>query len=460
MHRRLGDLAVLIDRDFDVREGLMRLTPGGAWRPIGRALCGKTAFVGLEENLGLRPSKAEIAFAFEAILAERIRMDVIGRGCGPTLVLQSSEKSVRRVKVQSLQLSTEHAFNISVSEQDSPSIQTQVEVRLVVKPHWQGKDGLTEFAYAFSRSFPAPCAISTHTQGMPRRLTEELLDIGNTVSDEEENDDISREDAAPRNLAEYASQKADFSQSAGVPAEYDFRRDHSECLKPARGQGFCGSSYVLAALGAFEKQFCRHSPGHATKVQSAQWAFNCAIDSCGCDGGSVDKVHEALLYHGSVSEECLPYVSGQIHGPSGNPLGNDYCREALLSECGKARLYARNADAYELAGTSTQAGYGGWSAGMTQWLSGERAIIVAILSYGAVTSTMRVYTDLFSYTTGIYERTSKDFQGRSAVQLMGWGVEPKSGTSYWIGEHSWGPKWGENQRLEACSIQDCNIICN
>lgn len=91
----------------------------------------------------------------------------------------------------------------------------------------------------------------------------------------------------------------------------------------------------------------------------------------------------------------------------------------------------------------------------TQWLSGERAILTAILAYGAVASTMRVYADFLNYVGGVYKLRSADYQGKSAVQLIGWGVEPKSGTPYWIAEGNFGPKWGENQKLQACSVRDC-----
>jgi len=134
-------------------------------------------------------------------------------------------------------------------------------------------------------------------------------------------------------------------------------------------------------------------------------------------------------------------------------MGSAYCRQSAIATCTGRRFFARHPNPYEVQ--SAPLILNGVPSDATQWLSGERAISIAIISYGAVVSTMRVYSDFLGYLTGVYQRRSADFQGRTAVQLIGWGVEPSSGAPYWLAESNWGQKWGESQYFKACSVRDC-----
>lgn len=454
IRRPLGDLAVLIDDNLDVRQGLMRLDAAGPWRPIDAAVCSRGTFVGLADLQNPVLPQEEISFAFEAIVAERIRLDVVGRGCGATLHLESSNATVQRVRVQSLQQVSEHSFTIQVTERDRPDVVIPVEVRLMRKANWQGEDRFTQSAYAFIRTVPAPCDISSAPL---RRLSPAASSASGRTGESPPPPAAATEEASGR----YVSRHLEFLQLSSLPSEYCLFRDRPACAKPAQGHGFCGSSWAFAAVGAFEKQLCRLSDRPVPEVLSRQWPLSCAVRANGCDGGSLQEVHAALLEHGAVTQDCVAYISGPTHSisgdpgsPDGNPLGSSYCREAMLDGCAGRRFYARDPDAYEWSQSSAMLALSSVSSG-TQWLSGERAISTAILSYGAVATMLDVFADLYAYTGGVYQRSSRDFQGRTAVQLLGWGVEPSSGVTYWVAEASWGPKWGENQQFGKCSIQDC-----
>ena len=54
---------------------------------------------------------------------------------------------------------------------------------------------------------------------------------------------------------------------------------------------------------------------------------------------------------------------------------------------------------------------------------------------------MLVYTDFFTYKSGIYELTDEGvFVGGHAVKIIGWGVE--NGVEFWVAKNSWGNLWG------------------
>jgi len=463
--RPSGDLAVLLDESHDVRQALMRLYPGAAWRPITSAICSLTTFVGLTEVPGLKLPEKEIKFAFQALVAHRIRQDASGKGCGGTLSLKSASKDVKLIRIQSLPEATEHSFFIHVAEADRTNFQISVEVRVMRKTSWQGEDGGSQEAYTFLGSTPMPCDIGTGATASSR-LLQDATGMNDGVADETSQNVRSELGLYHRpwrrqlsdSMSQYVNRHLEFLQLSTVPREYDFRRTApKDCaLRLPAAAGLCGSSWALAAVGAFEKQMCRLSDGQKLETLSRQWILDCAMASSGCDGGSVEDAHAALLHRGAIAESCLQYDSGVIRTPAERPLGDRYCQASILGSCDRARrIYARHPTAFEVAGTMKSLVMNGLPTGATQWISGERAMSIAILSYGAVVATMDVYADFLAYRTGVYQQQSLDFQGKAAVQLIGWGIEPKSGTKFWAAEGNWGPKWGENQKFAACSIQDC-----
>ncbi|XP_015784788.1 gut-specific cysteine proteinase-like [Tetranychus urticae] len=60
---------------------------------------------------------------------------------------------------------------------------------------------------------------------------------------------------------------------------------------------------------------------------------------------------------------------------------------------------------------------------------------------GPITIYLDVYSDFFSYKSGIYKRTSSKKMGTHAIKIIGWGVE--NGVKYWLISNSWGTQWGD-----------------
>lgn len=65
----------------------------------------------------------------------------------------------------------------------------------------------------------------------------------------------------------------------------------------------------------------------------------------------------------------------------------------------------------------------------------------AIMNTGPLESGFDVYSDLFTYKSGIYSHVAGEYVGGHACRVVGWG---QSGlTKYWIVANSWGTAWGE-----------------
>jgi hypothetical protein len=253
---------VALDSTLRVRSALMRLGSDTAWVPMTVSLCAISSFVGLQESPGQALPQEEISFAFQAILAQRIRSTTNGMSCGSTLTLKSTNATTHRVSVQTLQGASEHSFVIQVVEQDRPSIKIPVMVRLMKKTHWQGEDVFSQSAYAFLGSMPGPCDITSsttlrrleqgeaHAQAPPQFSSV----FSNDASDSKKDGmftDVFRDKMQYPVLArqelfaqmdEYVGRRLQSAPLSSVPVEYDFRQERSSCLTPphAVGHAFLG----------------------------------------------------------------------------------------------------------------------------------------------------------------------------------------------------------------------------
>ena len=75
-------------------------------------------------------------------------------------------------------------------------------------------------------------------------------------------------------------------------------------------------------------------------------------------------------------------------------------------------------------------------------LTDPTAIQMEIMRGGPVETGFTVYSDFYSYKSGVYTHTYGQELGGHAVKIIGWGQTADGMTNYWIVANSWGTSWG------------------
>jgi len=203
-----------------------------------------------------------------------------------------------------------------------------------------------------------------------------------------------------------------------IPTHFDSREQWGNCVHGIRNQGKCGSCWAFAASESLSDRFCIASNKKVNNVLSPQYMVSCNnILNHGCNGGNPFLSWKFLERYGIVTDQCLPYQSGEGKNPvkcrslkkcnDGSPLVNYFAKK-----------------------------------GSTVILPNPVSIQTNLLKYGPLEAGFMVYEDFKLYKGGIYKHTTGKLLGGHAVKLIGWGEE--AGEKYWIAANSWTEKWGEN----------------
>jgi cathepsin B len=150
-------------------------------------------------------------------------------------------------------------------------------------------------------------------------------------------------------------------------------------------------------------------------VLSPQDFVSCDKADHACKGGTLPGVWNYIDSHGAVSDECMPYNSGDgsnhtcpLPGCSGD--GGD----SKVYKCPKEH----------------------------SMMNSDQEIQAAVMTVGAVEVGFTVMEDFMNYKSGIYKYKEGMALGGHAVKIVGWGKQLEQ--FYWIVQNSWGATWGEN----------------
>lgn len=196
----------------------------------------------------------------------------------------------------------------------------------------------------------------------------------------------------------------------GYPTLFDWRnRSGANYITPIKNQSSCGSCVAFGTVATAEATFRiqRGNPNLAIDFSEAQ-LFYCYAKAEGrnCNNGWwPERAMIAFRDKGLVDEACFPYTPGDQNC---NVCSNAADRTLKIS--GYTKLSN--------------------PAAMKDWLS----------TRGPLESCFTVYTDFFSYRSGVYRRANNHVEGGHCICVVGY----DDVNQCWICKNSWGPTFGES----------------
>ena len=172
----------------------------------------------------------------------------------------------------------------------------------------------------------------------------------------------------------------------GAPPSLDWRNNSGNFVTPVRNQGGCGSCWAFATTAALESSVLRaeNTPGVDLNL-SEQVLISCGSsggnDAGSCSGGYISYASDYIRNTGLPLETCYPYTGGD-------------------GSCGSA-CSSYQTSTYQIVSW----GY------VTTTSPTVSAIRDALVSYGPLVTTMDVYDDFYSYSSGVYTHTTGDYAG-------------------------------------------------
>lgn len=212
--------------------------------------------------------------------------------------------------------------------------------------------------------------------------------------------------AETRQKAEEEQAEFRAAEAFGAPTAKDWRNVGGQnYVTDVKNQGPCGSCVSFGTCATIESniRIKAKSPTLAIDLSEAFLQF-CGGGSCGGWG-----LTSGLAYaksDGVTDEACFPYK------PQNLPCG-DRCSDwasrltQIVDYSGHATMEARK---------------------------------TAIAEIGPVTAGMAVYSDFYSYSSGVYVKTAgSSLEGYHCVCVVGYDDNQQC----WIVKNSWGPGWGD-----------------
>jgi C1A family cysteine protease len=215
------------------------------------------------------------------------------------------------------------------------------------------------------------------------------------------------------------------SLETALPSKLDWRSyNGKKYVTPVRNQSSCGSCWAFAATGAAESKFLMELNSPNTNRDLAEQILVSCSGAGGCGGGYHSYASDYLQDVGLPVESCFPYSATD---------------EDCGGACANWKSYTYNIKGWLWA---------------TYTSPTVNALKSALNTYGPLVTTMDVYADFYSYTSGIYSYVSGAYQGGHAILLVGYNDE----TQCFIAKNSWGTGWGENGYFRVAYSQLSNAV--
>jgi len=195
-----------------------------------------------------------------------------------------------------------------------------------------------------------------------------------------------------------------------APTELDWRNlNGANWLTSIKNQGSCGSCWAFAVIGAVESIYKIERKNPSVQPNLSEQDLVSCSGAGSCKGGYPSMAADFIKREGVVTEDCFPYTAKDV---SCNRCSDWQFKLAKIRDWGWVT-------------TSTA----------------DKNTIINALQDGPLSFYMKVYSDFYHYSGGVYEPTpSAKEEGGHAVVLVGY----NSNENYWICKNSWGESWGEN----------------
>lgn len=199
-----------------------------------------------------------------------------------------------------------------------------------------------------------------------------------------------------------------------APPTLDWRNKGGNWVTPIKDQAACGSCVSFGTLATIESRARIACNNASLAIDLAEaHLFYCGCGSCCGTGWNFGPALDFCKNTGVVRESDFPYVAS-----------NQPCKS--VTPWFKIR---------------------GWKA-HTATASRKDAV-----TRGPVVAGFQVYSDFFSYKSGVYQRTATaTLKGNHAVSVIGY----DDAQQCWICKNSWGPSWGDNGFFRI-KYGQCNI---
>jgi C1A family cysteine protease len=224
----------------------------------------------------------------------------------------------------------------------------------------------------------------------------------------------------------------DFESAVNTHGAVDWRNQNGvNWLGPVMNQGNCGSCVAYSTVATLEAQVAISSGlPWLNPTFSPDQLFACG--GGGCDSGwEPGDAASFLKSTGIVDAACAPPAMAQT--------GTDVSCAQTTTGC--ADLASR---AFKITGTSRP------SLGI---FGGSVDKVKAALAKGPLETTLTVYTDFLTYSSGVYKHVTGKAEGGHAVSIVGYNDDGR----YWIVRNSWGPTWGESGFIRVSWDDDSGV---
>jgi C1A family cysteine protease len=211
-----------------------------------------------------------------------------------------------------------------------------------------------------------------------------------------------------------AAQEQTFGVAAvGAPASVDWRNNGGNYVTPIKDQGGCGSCVSFCTCSVIESamRIKLQNPNHSIDLSEGFLQF---CGGASCSGWGLTSGLDFAKSTGVTDEACMPYTAG---GGTNMNCNASRCSD-WQNRLTKISSYANHST-----------------------MEARKNAIAA----GPVLAGMEVWTDFFSYSSGVYVKSAAATpltpnRGYHCLSVVGY----NDAQQCWILKNSWGAGWGES----------------